>query len=557
MYTDIVGSMDLTRSLDTERWGFVLDRFLAIAAGAVHTFEGTVNQFTGDGLMAVFGAPLAHEDHARRACLAVLELQREVAGLAAEVARHDGVEFAIRCGLNSGEVVVGAIGDDVHMDFVPVGNTTALGKRIEALAPVGSTAISASTAALVEGEFELRELGEFELKGVPTRQRVLELVGRGAGADAPAGDGGHARAVAVRRSRRRARDLGDRAGARAGRGRARGRDRRRGRRGQEPTGARVRRRLCRTRNDRSPRQVGWLTVATSRSSRCWLCTATTSASASTTHPEVARERVEQHHAGSRPGVRGRPAPAVRVPRCRRTPIGRLPCPTPWPAVADFWRWRSEPSRRAAARDRGAGPRGPALDRRRERRVPRRARRGRRRHADPAGRDLPRRSTTTRGRAMCPHGRLALGPLDAEATGDLLTGLLGGDASLDGLASLIEARTGGNPFFVEEVVQALVENGQLTGARGAYRLEAADAELALPPTVQAGLAARIDRLPAREKALRADHVGGRPRDPRAAARARSRSSTSPSWPTPWTCSSVASGSSRRPDVADASTCSSTR
>ena len=181
MFTDIVGSMELTRSLDGERWGFVLDRFLAIAASAVHEFEGTVNQFTGDGLMAVFGAPLAHEDHARRACLAVLELQREVATLAAEVAQSDGVEFAIRCGLNSGEVIVGAIGDDVHMDFVPIGNTTALGKRIESLAPVGSTALSASTAALIEGEFALRELGEFEIKGAEARQRVLELVGRGAG----------------------------------------------------------------------------------------------------------------------------------------------------------------------------------------------------------------------------------------------------------------------------------------------------------------------------------------------------------------------------------------
>jgi class 3 adenylate cyclase len=149
MYADVVGSMALTRALDAERWGLLLDRFLGIAAGAVHAFEGTVNQFTGDGLLAVFGAPIAHEDHARRACLSVLELQREVATLAAEVLRTDGVEFAARCGLNSGEVVVGAIGDDVHMDFVPVGNTTALGRRIEALAPPGSAAISAATAALV------------------------------------------------------------------------------------------------------------------------------------------------------------------------------------------------------------------------------------------------------------------------------------------------------------------------------------------------------------------------------------------------------------------------
>ena len=214
MYTDIVGSMDLTRSLDSERWGFVLDRFLAIAAAAVHEFEGTVNQFTGDGLLAVFGAPLAHEDHARRACLAVLELQREVAVLAAEVAERDGVDFAVRCGLNSGEVVVGAIGDDVHMDFVPIGNTTALGKRIESLAPVGSTAISASTAALVEGEFELRELGEFELKGAGERQRVLELVGPGTARTRLAGDRRHARVVAVRRPRRGARGAGRRRSSR-------------------------------------------------------------------------------------------------------------------------------------------------------------------------------------------------------------------------------------------------------------------------------------------------------------------------------------------------------
>ena len=167
-------------SLEGERWGFVLDRFLGIAAAAVHQFEGTVNQFTGDGLLAVFGAPIAHEDHAHRACLAVLELQRQVAGLAAEVAGSDGVEFAVRCGLNSGEVVVGAIGDDVHMDFVPVGNTTALGKRIEELSPPGSAAVSASTSALVAGEFELRDLGEFPVKGMQAPQRVLELVGSGA-----------------------------------------------------------------------------------------------------------------------------------------------------------------------------------------------------------------------------------------------------------------------------------------------------------------------------------------------------------------------------------------
>ena len=100
----------------------------------------------------------------------------------------------------------------------------------------------------------------------------------------------------------------------------------------------------------------------------------------------------------------------------------------------------------------------------------------------------------------PHERVNLGPLDGAATEDLLTALLGHDPSLDALASLVDARTGGNPFFIEEIVQALVENGHLTGTRGEYRLGIVPEGLVLPPTVQAGLAARIDRLPMREKAL---------------------------------------------------------
>ena len=248
MYTDIVGSTELTRTLDPERYGVVLDRFLAISADAVHAFEGTVNQFTGDGLLAVFGAPLAHEDHAQRACMAVLRIQREVAELAAETARTDGIEFAVRCGLNSGEVIVGAIGDDVHMDFVPIGSTTALGKRIESLAPVGSIAISASTAALVQGEFELRELGEFEIKGMhdaPARARARRDPARRTRAwrRSPATRG---LSPFVGRDAESAQLRAALEDALAGNGRA-DRDRRRSGRRQEPSRARVRRGLRRAR----------------------------------------------------------------------------------------------------------------------------------------------------------------------------------------------------------------------------------------------------------------------------------------------------------------------
>ena len=283
MYTDIVGSMALTRSLDTERYGYVLDRFLAIAAAAVHKFEGTVNQFTGDGLLAVFGAPLAHEDHAQRACLAVLELQSAVSEMAAELARSDGVDFGVRCGVNSGEVVVGAIGDDVHMDFVPIGHTTALGKRIESQAPVGSTAISATTAALIEGEFELRDLGEFEVKGLDEPQRVLELVGLGAARTrleaAAVTRGYRGSSVASRRAPRWRRHSTTRWLGMDGRWES------------SATPAWARAAWCASSSPDARRAEWWstraavsLTDGMSRSSPCLRCTATTSASASATRP---------------------------------------------------------------------------------------------------------------------------------------------------------------------------------------------------------------------------------------------------------------------------------
>jgi class 3 adenylate cyclase len=153
MFVDVVRSMELTRAMGAERWREVLDGFLTIAREAIDELGGTVNQFHGDGLMAVFGAPLAHEDHARRACLAALELRERVAAFAEALEQSGGVVFSTRCGLGSGEVIVGSIGEGLRMDFAPIGNTGGLGKRIESLAPEGPAALSASTAALVEGEF--------------------------------------------------------------------------------------------------------------------------------------------------------------------------------------------------------------------------------------------------------------------------------------------------------------------------------------------------------------------------------------------------------------------
>jgi class 3 adenylate cyclase len=177
LFVDIVESMDLSERLDSERWRGLLERFFAIVSDAVNSVGGTIDKFTGDGVMALFGAPVSHEDHARRACLAALQLRASLAPLAADLA-DEGVAFAIRAGLNSGEVIVGEIAEGGEMDYTAIGHTVGLAQRMQSLAPPRSTALSGSTAALVAGEFELHELGEFEVKGSSVPQRVFDLMGR-------------------------------------------------------------------------------------------------------------------------------------------------------------------------------------------------------------------------------------------------------------------------------------------------------------------------------------------------------------------------------------------
>jgi class 3 adenylate cyclase len=132
---------------------------------AVHGYEGTVNQVMGDGIMALFGAPIAHEDHAVRACYAALTMQDAIRRYSEEVRRVHGLEVQIRVGLNSGEVVVRAIGNDLHMDYTAVGQTTHLAARMEQLAPPGSIRLTAATLRLVEGRVQVNPLGPMPVKG--------------------------------------------------------------------------------------------------------------------------------------------------------------------------------------------------------------------------------------------------------------------------------------------------------------------------------------------------------------------------------------------------------
>jgi class 3 adenylate cyclase/tetratricopeptide (TPR) repeat protein len=180
LFADLKGSTELIAGLDPEAARTLLDPALHIMIEAVHRYEGTVNQVLGDGIMALFGAPLAHEDHAARACYASLAMQAAMRRYAEEVRRTHGLEVQIRVGLNSGEVVVRAIGNDLHMDYSAVGQTTHLAARMEQLATPGSIRLTAATLRLVEGLVQVRTLGQFPVKGLPEPVEVLELLGASA-----------------------------------------------------------------------------------------------------------------------------------------------------------------------------------------------------------------------------------------------------------------------------------------------------------------------------------------------------------------------------------------
>jgi len=179
LFADLKGSMELLADRDPEEARRILDPVLERMMEAVHRYEGTVNQVMGDGIMALFGAPVAHEDHAVRACYAALRLQESVQRFAEEVRRTHGVTVQIRAGLNSGEVVVRAIGSDLHMDYTAVGQTTHLAARMEQLASPGSILMTPATLGLAEGYVEVTSLGPVPVKGLTEPVDVYELTGAG------------------------------------------------------------------------------------------------------------------------------------------------------------------------------------------------------------------------------------------------------------------------------------------------------------------------------------------------------------------------------------------
>jgi class 3 adenylate cyclase/tetratricopeptide (TPR) repeat protein len=179
LFCDLVGSTALADRLGPETMHLLLNRFFELALEEVHRYEGTINQFLGDGFMALFGAPIAHEDHARRAVLAALGLQKTIEEHSLELGGGQGVELKVRMGINTGWVVVGGIGDQLRKDYTAIGDTTNLAARLQQIAAPGTILVSEGTGRFLQGSIQLEDVGPFQVKGKETPVRASRALGAG------------------------------------------------------------------------------------------------------------------------------------------------------------------------------------------------------------------------------------------------------------------------------------------------------------------------------------------------------------------------------------------
>jgi class 3 adenylate cyclase/tetratricopeptide (TPR) repeat protein len=496
LFADLKGSMELLADRDPEDARAILDPVLERMMAAVHRYEGTVNQVMGDGIMALFGAPLAHEDHAVRACYAALAMQEAIRTYAAEARRAHGITVQMRVGLNSGEVVVRAIGNDLHMDYSAIGQTTHLAARMEQLATPGSILLTADTLRLVEGLVQVTALGPFPVKGLPEPIEVFELVGAG-----PARTRLQALAargltpfVGRRTERQALRDTL----AQAGMGR-----------GQlvailgEP-GVGKSRLLAEFLA--SPLTQGWLILEAH---------ALSYGQATPYRPirDLLQAFFQIDDRDDERAIREKVdkvlTPDVALQPTRSAVLALLDVRVEdpeWQALDPSQRRLRiiDSVRRLLLRQSQVQPLLVSIENLHWLDA------GTQAALDSLVESLPTATLLllVNYRPEYQHGwgsktyytQLRLDPLPPESAEALLQALLGDDGSLVPLKHLLIERTEGNPFFLEESVRTLVEAQVLVGERGACRLVQSLASIQVPATVQAVLAARIDRLPAEEKAL---------------------------------------------------------
>jgi class 3 adenylate cyclase len=494
LFADVVHSMDIAAAVGAERLREIMTELVNCSTAVVQRLGGTVDKFTGDGIMAVFGAPTALEDHARRACLGALGIQAEVKRLAVEVEHHDGVDLRLRIGLNSGRVIAGEIGSGA-LGYTTIGEQVGMAQRMESVAPPGGVMLSESTARLVEGAAVLGEPEMVHIKGaqdaVPARQLLgmasqpggtrrfeTTLVGRQWELDTVTGVldrsiGGHGGVVCV--------------GGPAGIGKSRL---------VHETAAIARRRgvevfsaFCESHaGDISFHVVARLLQAIG--------------GISDLDGAAARARVRAQIPDADPqdlvllddllGIRAPDAELPSIdPAARRRRLTALikavslARAEPVLYILEDAHWIDAVSESMLADFLTVIPHTPAT-----------ALITYRPHYEGALAQVRGAHT------------LALAPLDDADISALVSELLGPDPSVGAVAALITERTAGNPFFAEEMVRELAERGVLEGERGGYGCRSDVAELSVPATVQAVIAARIDRLePGAKQTLSAAAVIG--------------------------------------------------
>jgi class 3 adenylate cyclase/tetratricopeptide (TPR) repeat protein len=498
LFSDVQGSMELLAERDPEEAGRILDQVLEQMMEAVHRYEGTVNQVMGDGIMALFGAPLAHEDHAVRACYAALRMQERIAAFGERMRRLAGVPIQIRVGLNSGEVMVRSIENDLSMTYTAVGPTVHLAARMEQMARPGAILATGDTVALAEGRVTTRALGPVPVKGLHTPVQIHEVTGaataqsraqalaaRGltpfvgreaelerllavaesAGRDGEAGrivsvvgEAGVGKSRLVGEFARRARERGclvlEAAALSYGRavGHRPGMEIQRRFFGIEPgdDAAAVRAKLARGVHELDPAL------------------------------EEVIPALEWFHGVSLPGspflALDPAARRVRAMELLVRLIARIARRQPFVMVLEDLQWMDWEGREALDYLAHHVPSATMLI-------------ATYRPEDDDGWSRRRGYT-----------RLRLEPLRPAGASVLLGELLGHTEETAAIRRLVGERARGNPLFLEESVRSLVDAGVLAGSPGAYRVTREAATLEVPASVRAVLAARIDRLPPEDKRL---------------------------------------------------------
>jgi class 3 adenylate cyclase len=484
LFADVVHSMDIAAAVGAERLREIMTDLVDRASTVVQRYGGTVDKFTGDGIMAVFGAPVALEDHAFRACLAAVGIQDEVQRLAGEVAERDGVNLQLRVGLNSGRVIAGEVGSGT-LGYTAIGEQVGMAQRMESVAPPGGVMVSASTARLVDGAAALGEPESVRIKGADepvAARRLLDI-----------GDQHHA----VRRAESNlvgrqwemsaVEGLLDRAidghGAVVG--------------VVGPPGigkSRLVREVAAMASDRSV-EVFTAFCESHTSQLPFHAVARLLRAAfgvGDLDAQAARDRVRARLPDADPedlalfddllGIADPNAPLPAIdPDARRRRLTALvnatslARETPAVYVVEDAHWIDEVSESMITDFLTVIPQTPSL-------------------VLVTYRPEYRGALTRAADAQT----IALAPLRDSETAALITGLLGPDPSVVGLGQTITGRAAGNPFFAEEIVRELAERGVLRGQRGAYMSSAETAEVTVPATLQTTIAARIDRLDPKAK-----------------------------------------------------------